>query len=82
MPAGNILGSLLDSKKISLRNRSSGAFLSVLGLQGGWWIWATILVTKFHKTRPTYDWVDPGFGKGFMFFVFWIVGFQLNYMFL
>lgn len=82
MAAGNILGSLLDSKKISLRNRSSGAFLSVLGLQGGWWIWATILVTKFHKTRPTYDWVDPGFGKGFMLFVFWIVGFQLNYMFL
>ncbi|MCJ1265986.1 hypothetical protein MMC22_005868 [Lobaria immixta] len=82
MAAGNILGSFLDSKKISLRNRSRGAFLTVLGLQGGWWIWATILVTEFHKTRPTYDWVDPGFGKGFMLFVFWIVGFQLNYMFL
>ena len=82
MAAGNILGNFLDSKKISLRNRSRGAFLTVLGLQGGWWIWATILVTEFHKTRPTYDWVDPGFGKGFMLFVFWIVGFQLNYIFL
>lgn len=82
MMAGNILGGFLDSKKISLRNRSRGAFLTILGLQGGWWIWATILVTDFYITRPTYDWVDPGFGKGFALFLFWVAGFQLNYMFL
>lgn len=79
---GNILGRFLDSKTIALRSRARGAFLVILGLQGGWWIWATILVTNFRSTRPTYDWVDPGFGKGFALFLFWVVGFQVNYMFL
>lgn len=82
MAAGNILGGFLDYKKISLPSRSRGAFFIVLGLQGCWWLWATILVTEFHITRPTYDWVDPGFAKGFAIFLFWIAGFQLNYMFL
>ena len=82
MAAGNVLGSFLDSKRISLRNRSRGAFLTILGLQGCWWVWATILVTDFHRTKPTYDWVDNGFGKGFALFLFWVIGFQINYMFL
>lgn len=82
MAAGNVLGVFLDSKKIPLRDRSRGAFLTILGLQGGWWIWATILVTDFHVSRPTYDWLDQGVGKGFALFLFWVAGFQLNYMFL
>lgn len=79
---GNLLGRFLDSQTIALRSRARGAFLVILGLQGGWWIWATILVTEFRATRPTYDWVDPGFGKGFALFLFWVAGFQVNYMFL
>lgn len=80
--AGNLLGAFLDQKRISLKSRSRGAFFTILGLQGGWWIWATILVTEFHKTQPTYDWADPGFGRGFALYLFWVAGFQLNYMFL
>lgn len=80
--SGNILGSYLDYKKLALRTRARGAFFAILGLQGVWWIWATILVTDFHKKKPTYDWVDSGFGKGFALFLFWVAGFQLNYMYL
>lgn len=80
--AGNVLGKWLDTKKLSLKTRARGAFFGILGLQGAWWIWATILVTDFRSTRPTYDWVDPGFGKGFALFLFWVAGFQLNYMYL
>ncbi|KAL1999196.1 hypothetical protein VTN02DRAFT_4896 [Thermoascus thermophilus] len=80
--AGNLLGSFLDRKDISLRARSRGAFVVVLGLQGGWWIWGTVLVTEFNRTRPTYDWVDAGFGKGFALFLFWVIGFQVNYLYL
>jgi hypothetical protein len=53
-----------------------------LGLQGAWWIWATILTTDFRRNKPTYDWVDKGFGKGFALFLLWVAGFQLNYMYL
>jgi len=80
--SGNILGIFLDYTKISLKTRSRSAFYAITILQGGWWIWSTILVTDFHKTQPTFDWVDPGFGKGFALFLFLVTGFQLNYMYL
>lgn len=80
--SGNILGAWLDRKQISLKTRARGAFFVILTLQGAWWIWGTILVTDFHKSKPTYDWVDAGFGKGFALFLMWVVGFQLNYLYL
>lgn len=80
--AGNVLGAYLDYTKISLKARARGAFITLLTLQGAWWIWATIVATDFHKTQPTYDWLDAGFGKGFALFLFWVAGFQLNYMYL
>ncbi|TVY91710.1 UNC93-like protein [Lachnellula willkommii] len=80
--AGNILGAFLDWTKLRLKVRARVAFFVILGLQGAWWIWATVLVTDFTKTKPTYDWVDPGFGKAFALFIFWVTGFQLNYMYL
>ncbi|KAL4809856.1 hypothetical protein BDV18DRAFT_150358 [Aspergillus unguis] len=78
--SGNLLGAFLDSK-VSLKLRSRTGFAIVLGLQGAWWIWGTIVVTEFHKTQPVFDWVDKGFGRGFPLYLFWVVGFQLNYMF-
>ncbi|EKD15727.1 DUF895 domain membrane protein [Drepanopeziza brunnea f. sp. 'multigermtubi' MB_m1] len=79
---GNVLGAWLDGKKLSLKTRTRGAFFTILGLQGVWWVWATILVTDFRESRPTYDWLDAGFAKGFALFLFWVMGFQLNYMYL
>ena len=80
--SGNLLGLFLDQGKIRLKTRARGAFLTILTLQGAWWTWATILVTDFHKSQPTFDWIDIGFGKAFALFLFWVTGFQLNYMFL
>ncbi|PLN84792.1 hypothetical protein BDW42DRAFT_183483 [Aspergillus taichungensis] len=80
--AGNILGAYLDRTKIALKSRSRGAFATIMTLQGGWWVWATVIVTEFHRHEPTYDWADPGFGRGFPLYLFWVAGFQLNYMFL
>lgn len=79
---GNVLGAFLDRKNISLKKRNRFTFFTVLALQGGWWIWGTILVTEFHKTNPSYDWVDPGFGRAFALFLFLVAGFQLNYLYL
>ncbi|OGM47446.1 DUF895 domain membrane protein [Aspergillus bombycis] len=79
---GNLLGAFLDTKRISLKTRTRSAFVTILTLQGAWWIWGTIIVTEFNKTQPSYDWADAGFGRGFALYLFWIVGFQLNYMFL
>jgi hypothetical protein len=80
--AGNVLGAYLDKTSIALKTRARSAFFVVVGLQGAWWIWATVLVTGYHKTNPNFDWVDHGFGKTFALFLFWVAGFQLNYMYL
>lgn len=79
---GNLLGAFLDSKRISLKKRSQYAFFLVVGWQGMCWIWASVVTTEFNKTQPTYDWNDPGFGKAFALFLFWVASFQLNYMYL
>ena len=80
--AGNLLGAFLDRKKLSLKIRATASFYVVLGLQGAWWIWATILVTEFQRTKPTYDWADAGFGRAFALFLLWVSGFQLSYLYL
>lgn len=79
---GNLLGAFLDTKSISLKTRTRSAFLFVVSWQGMCWIWATVNTTEFNKTNPAYDWLDPGFGKAFALFLFWVAGFQLNYMYL
>ncbi|KZZ91734.1 DUF895 domain membrane protein [Moelleriella libera RCEF 2490] len=79
----------------SVRARALASFLSgiialvggnVLGviviLQGGWWTWATVLVTKFKHTQPSYDWSSSGFPAAFLVFIFLTLGFHLNYLFL
>ncbi|QGI82107.1 hypothetical protein CEK25_008836 [Fusarium fujikuroi] len=80
--AGNILGAWLDRTKVSLRFRTRSSFAFLATLQGACWIWATVLVTRFRETRPTYDWVDSGFGHSFAIFLFLTLSFQLNYLFL
>ena len=79
---GNLLGTFLDNKSISLKTRSRSAFIFVVAWQGMCWIWASVVTTEFNKTGPVYDWVDPGFGRAFALFIFWVAGFQLNYMYL
>ncbi|KAF3762195.1 hypothetical protein M406DRAFT_72215 [Cryphonectria parasitica EP155] len=79
---GNILGYWLDRVNVPLKRRARLTFAVILTLQGAFWLWATIIVTIFKRTQPTYDWSDAGFGKGFAVFVFLSLGFQLNYLYL
>lgn len=80
--SGNILGHWLDRNKVSLKTRTRAAFFGIAAQQLGCWIWATVLVTKFRHTQPTYDWSSDGFGHAFVLFIFWVIAFQMNYLFL
>ncbi|KAK5657516.1 hypothetical protein OQA88_3088 [Cercophora sp. LCS_1] len=80
--SGNVLGLWLDRTSVSLKVRARGAFWTLVTLQGAWWTWATVMVTRFRETKPTYDWESDGFGAAFAVFVFLTLGFQLNYLFL
>jgi hypothetical protein len=76
------LGWWLDRTKVSVRLRARSSFWVIVILQGGWWLWATVNVSKFRNLKPTYDWSSDGFGAAFGVFVFLTIGFQLNYLFL
>ncbi|KAI5456904.1 major facilitator superfamily domain-containing protein [Mariannaea sp. PMI_226] len=79
---GNVLGLWLDRTSITLKVRARAAFWLIVILQGGWWTWATINVTKFNRSSPIYDWSSSGFGAAFAIFIFLSIGFQINYLYL
>ncbi|KAH7396446.1 major facilitator superfamily domain-containing protein [Pyrenochaeta sp. MPI-SDFR-AT-0127] len=79
---GNILGAYLDRTSITLKVRARTTFWTIVILQGAWWLWATVLVSEFRRSQPTYDWASPGFGRAFAVFIFLTAGFQMNYLFL
>ena len=43
---------------------------------------ASSLQSEFEKKDVLLDWSDAGFGRGFALYLFIVVGFQLNYMYL
>ncbi|KAF5384038.1 hypothetical protein D9757_006961 [Collybiopsis confluens] len=49
---GNLLGNWLDRVKFSLKLRARTSFWAITTCQGGWWIWALILATRFRETKP------------------------------
>ncbi|KAK0501789.1 MFS general substrate transporter [Armillaria luteobubalina] len=79
---GNILGRFLDRTTLPLKFRARTAYIVVLGLQGCWWIWSTIIQHEYQKSGVVLDWLSPGFGRGFALYLFLVGGFQLNYMLL
>ncbi|KAK3720437.1 hypothetical protein LTR37_003850 [Vermiconidia calcicola] len=67
--AGNFLGAFIDRNSLSLKLRTRGAFAFILTLQGAWWLWGTVNVTRFRELQPVYDWTTPGFGNAFAWFL-------------
>lgn len=72
----------MDNTRLSLRLRARGTFWLLCITSGAWWLWVTILATRFRHTRPTYDWSSEGFGSAFAAYVLLNLTFQVNYMFL
>ncbi|KAI1634105.1 major facilitator superfamily transporter [Biscogniauxia mediterranea] len=79
---GNIGGVWLDRTEFSLKLRARSTFWILVITSGAWWVWVTVLATRFRETKPTYDWSSPGFGAAFAVYVLLNVSFQINYLFL
>lgn len=79
---GNLLGLWLDKKSVSLKTRARYGFFAVMGTQGAWWVYSTIIQNEFQKSGVVYDWADgTGFAKGFVLYLFLVAGFQVNYLY-
>ncbi|WWC90973.1 uncharacterized protein L201_005912 [Kwoniella dendrophila CBS 6074] len=82
-----IIGTFLDRQSIHIRSRAKIAFLGIVLLLVGTWIWAIVLERRFQKNPPVYDWFKGGFGaaygvtffltftgQAFQQYLYWIVG--------
>ncbi|EAT81049.2 hypothetical protein HBH56_135450 [Parastagonospora nodorum] len=79
-----IIAALLDNQKIHIKTRARIAFLSIITILVGTWIWATILQKQFYDMAeaPVFDWFTSGFGKSYALVFFWQFGGQAFQQFL
>lgn len=79
-----IIAALLDNQKISMNRRAKVAFIAIVTILTGTWIWATILQKQFYDApeAPVFDWFKGGFGKSYALVFFWQFGGQAFQQFL
>ncbi|KAF2820429.1 MFS general substrate transporter [Ophiobolus disseminans] len=79
-----IIAALLDKQSIYIKTRARIAFLSIITILTGTWIWATILQKQFYDMPepPVHDWFKGGFGKSYALVFFWQFGGQAFQQFL
>ncbi|KAF3041760.1 hypothetical protein E8E12_009046 [Didymella heteroderae] len=79
-----IIAYLLDNQKIHIKKRAKIAFISIVTILIGTWIWASILQNQFYNvaTKPVFDWFQGGFGKSYALVFFWQFGGQAFQQFL
>ncbi|TQN66014.1 UNC93-like protein 2 [Colletotrichum shisoi] len=79
-----LIAALLDNQKVYIKTRGRIAFLSIVALLVGTWIWATILQKQIYDAAepPVYDWFQGGFGKSYALVFFWQFGGQAFQQFL
>ncbi|PWN45101.1 hypothetical protein IE81DRAFT_229549 [Ceraceosorus guamensis] len=77
-----VLGLFLDWRKWSLNTRSKAGFLTIATMQAGWWIFAVVIMNRYNRIKPTYDWVDGPWSSGFALYLLLQLGFNLQYEFM
>lgn len=80
-----MIATLLDRQSIHIKTRAKVAFLAVVLVLTGTWIWATILQHQFYydsPTSPVFDWFKGEFGKSYALVFFWQFGGQAFQQFL
>ncbi|KAI8309392.1 hypothetical protein K4K61_001723 [Colletotrichum sp. SAR11_59] len=75
------LGSFLDWKRVSLTTRARVSYAFLMALIGGCWIWGTVVQADYARHKPSLDWDDAGFGRGWALYIMWQVNFALTYNF-
>jgi MFS family permease len=79
-----IIASLLDNQNIHIKKRARIAFITIVTILTGTWIWATVLQKQFYDAAepPVFDWFQGGFGKAYALVFFWQFGGQAFQQFL
>lgn len=76
------LGAFLDYTKLPLNQRARYAYLFIMALAGGCWVWGVVVQAGYSDASsapPSLDWGDDGFGRGWALYIFWSINFSLAY---
>ncbi|KAL0938550.1 DUF895 domain membrane protein [Colletotrichum truncatum] len=77
--ANFFFGHFLDWTKLTISQRAKFAYIGMMALFGGTWIWATIIQREYGLNAPALDWSDTGFGRGWALYIILQVNFALAY---
>lgn len=68
--ANFFFGNFLDLRRLSINQRARYAYIGMMALFGGVWVWATVIQKEYGDNPPALDWVDQGFGRGWALYIF------------
>ncbi|GKT42920.1 UNC93-like protein [Colletotrichum spaethianum] len=77
--ANFFFGHFLDWTKFTVNQRARIAYVGMMALFGGTWVWATVIQREYGLKAPALDWVDTGFGRGWALYILLQVNFALAY---
>lgn len=74
-----VFGAFLDWTNLSSNRRARYGYLFMMSLIGGCWAWGTVVQIGYSQQKPSLDWDDAGFGRGWALYIFWSINFSLAY---
>lgn len=74
-----LLGFLLDVSRWSLNVRARYGFIVIYAMQLAWWAWAIYTMHYYSQIKPTLDFGQSEWSRGFAVFVMLQIGFNLMY---
>ncbi|KAF2735597.1 MFS general substrate transporter [Polyplosphaeria fusca] len=79
-----LLGFFLDWQRLTVNARAVVAFTVIYAFEAALYIYAMVICKRYEArdARPTFDWVDHGFGQAVCVYIFMLVGFNLMYDYL
>lgn len=81
---GNLVtGMFLDWRTLTTNQRARYAFIAIMSLTGGTWVYAAVIQHEYSATSPKLDWIDSGWARGWFLYILIQLNFALvyNYMF-
>lgn len=72
-----ILGFFLDAQRWSINFRGKAAFISIYVMQLSWWAWGIYTMNKYHHLKPTLDFGQSEWNRGFALYIMLQIGFNL-----
>jgi hypothetical protein len=79
-----LLGFFLDWRRLTVNRRAAVAFCLIYAFEASLYVYAMVVCKQYEARdeKPTFDWVDDGFGRAVCVYILMLMGFNLMYDYL